>query len=106
MMKVAVDIETEVWNTIISTLKADGWRLKYDYKGFDKGIDHDFLMLKKEKAYIYFGWTNWFEGEIKCSDNLFRYLSTTFQITFCFGEPTALKANVIQMEKIKSLFGL
>ncbi len=35
---------------------------------FDKGIDYDFYMLKRENIIIRFEWTNWFEWEISGPD--------------------------------------
>lgn len=94
-MKVAINIKTEDWNKIISALLVDGWKMKSKYSGFDAGIDFDFLIMRKGVQQIMFGWDNWFEGEIKCSDKLFDELSKKYQIDFEYGEPNSLKTPVI-----------
>ena len=73
------------------------------YYGFDAGIDNDYLVLRKGLKKISFGWTNWFEGEIKCSDQIFEYLELQFDLQLEYGEPTMLKPSVIAMYRIQSL---
>lgn len=96
-MKVAIHIKTDDWNRIIDGLKADGWKPESQYDGFDAGIDFDFLVLKKGAERMRFGWDNWFEGEIQCSDERFEALSRKFGIAFEYGAPNSLKPEVIAM---------
>ncbi|WP_179338841.1 hypothetical protein [Winogradskyella ludwigii] len=103
MKKAAINIKTETWNEIISKLKSRGWIVTAKYYGFDAGIDDDFLILRKGLKKITFGWTNWFEGEIKCSNELFEYLKTEFNIEFEFGKPTCLDSFVILTYRLQSL---
>lgn len=98
-MKVAINIKTEDWNRIIAGLVNDDWKIKSKYDGFDAGIDFDFLILVKGLKKITFGWDNWFEGEIKCSDKLFDELSKQFGIEFTYGEPNSLKPGVIALTR-------
>ncbi|MEL6812006.1 MAG: hypothetical protein AAFP76_11775 [Bacteroidota bacterium] len=91
MSRVAVNIKTDDWNKIISDLREKGWKRTSKYYGFDAGIDHDFLILKRASKKITFGWSNWFEGEINCTDELFDFLKSEFNLTFEYGEPEALK---------------
>jgi hypothetical protein len=100
-LKIATDIKTEDWNKIIEGLMKDGWKLKMKYDGFDAGIDFDFLMLKKKRQKIEFGWDNWVEGEIKCSDELMEILENKFNLKFKFGEPLNLKPSVIRITKVQ-----
>ena len=95
LSKVAVNIKTEDWNQIIANLKEKGWMTSYKYSGFDAGIDHDFQILKKGSMKILFGWSNWFEGEIKCNDKTFKYLEDELDREFEYGEPTTLKNSLI-----------
>lgn len=103
-MKVAVNINTDDWNKIISDLVNDGWKITSKYDGFDKGIDFDFLILRNGFEMIYFGWDNWLEGEIKCSENLFGYLTERFKMDFTFGKPNSLSRSVIIMTRLQNLF--
>ncbi len=103
LSKIAINIRTEKWNEIISGLRKRGWIVTAKYYGFDAGIDDDFLILRKGLKKIMFGWTNWFEGEIKCNDGIFEYLESEFDLEFEYGEPTSLKSKVILTYRIQSL---
>ena len=103
LKKTAINIKTENWKNIISELRNRGWIVTAKYWGFDVGIDDDFLILRKGFKKILFGWTNWFEGEIKCNDQMFEYLENEFNIKFQYGKPTSLKPSVIALYRIQSL---
>jgi hypothetical protein len=90
------DVKTELWNAIIKYCKSDGWRVAHEYDDFDKGIDHDFLLLVKDDQEVLFGWDNWFEGEIKCSPQLQAEFEQRFKVTFKMGEPEHLSDRMIQ----------
>lgn len=77
-----VDVETELGNRIIASLKADGWRVAKEYSllAFDKGIDFDSYVLKKRDAVLEFEWTNWFEWEITGDQESLQYLADMFQL--------------------------
>lgn len=98
-MKIATDIKTEDWGKIIRTLVKEGWKIRSKYRGIDAGIDNDFLILSKKTEQITFGWTNYFEGEIKCSDQLFDYLTRKFGVQFVYGDPNALAPSFFENEK-------
>ena len=66
-MVTAKNIETSLWNKVIDLLIQDNWVLSYQYDGMDAGIDYNAYTLKRGNEEIKFEWTNWFEGEIKCS---------------------------------------
>ena len=102
-MKVAINIKTDDWNRIINGLVMDGWRITSKYKGYDEGIDFDFLILRNGFDKIFFGWDNWLEGEIKCSDRLFAHLTNQFNIEFTFGKPNSLKQSVIILTRLQNL---
>ena len=103
-MKIATDIKTEDWDRIIKGLMEDDWKLIMKYDGIDAGIDFDFLMLKKNRQKIEFGWDNWAEGEIKCLDELMKMIENKFNITFNFGKPLNLKSSVIRITKFQIIF--
>ena len=99
--RIATDIKTEVWYSIIESLKKDGWKVTTEYNQFDKGIDFDLYELTLNGEKIVFAWDNWFEGEIKCTEQIMKNLATTFGIEFKFGKPEHLSRNLI--DKMKSL---
>ena len=103
-MKVAINIKTEDWNRIIAGLVNKGWKINSKYDGFDAGIDFDFLVLTKGLKKITFGWDNWLEGEIKCSDKSFDELSKQFCIEFTYGKPNSLRPGVIALIRTQIFF--
>jgi hypothetical protein len=96
-MIVAIDIETPVWNKIINSLVQDGWTVTYRYDGIDAGIDFDFAILKNRDEEILFGWDNWLEGEIKCTEQRLTEIEHKLKITFKKGAPVNLRPKVIEM---------
>jgi hypothetical protein len=102
-MKVAINIKTDDWNRIINGLVKEGWRITSKYDGYDRGIDFDFLILRNGSDKMFFGWDNWLEGEIKCSDRLFAQLTKKFDIDFTFGKPNNLKQSVIILTRLQKL---
>jgi len=98
-MIIAIDINTELWYNIIDILKKDGWKVVISYFNFDKGIDFDFYVLKKENEEIILGWDNWMEGEIKCEENIMKQIEQMMGIEFKKGEPVNLKPEVIALYK-------
>ncbi len=93
--KTAINIKTETWTRLISELQNRGWWVTAKYYGFDAGIDDDFLILRKGMKKIVLSWTNWLEGEIKCSAETFTYLESEFDLKFEYGPPVSLKPMVI-----------
>jgi len=87
---IATRIETDKWYSIIESLKKDGWKVTSEYNLFDKGIDFDLYELAKMGEKIIFSWDNWFEGEIKCSEERIRKIENYFGIKFKFGKPEHL----------------
>ena len=61
-----IDIKTEVGNKILEDLLNDGWKKIREYSpvAFDKGIDFDSYVLKKDRSKLKLKWNNWFEWEI------------------------------------------
>lgn len=102
-MKVAINIETEIWSNIIKVLKEESWEEVESYMGGDAGIDFDFLILKRRNEQIQFGWGNFEEGEIKCKRSLFHYLENKFELTFEYGEAKNLSLEVICITRIATL---
>lgn len=89
-MKIATDVKTADWNSIVEGLREDGWKMSNKYLGFDAGIDYDFLVLRKGENSIEFAWGNWFEGEIKAEEELLQMIQEKFTLRFSFGEATLL----------------
>lgn len=96
-MITAVNIETNLWNRIISLLKEEGWIETHRYKNFDAGIDSDFIILEKEENEILFGWDNWLEGEIQSTESLIEEIESKVGITLEKGEPVSLKQEVVKL---------
>ena len=53
-LKIATDIKTETFYSIIKFLVKNGWQIfaEYDDRIFDKGIDFDFYQLNKDEEKI------------------------------------------------------
>lgn len=98
-METATGIETKLWNEIIKKLVTDQWIVAYKYANFDAGIDFDFLILQKEGEEILFGWDNWFEGEIQCSNQRMMEIEEMTNQKFKKGEPENLKPDVIALNR-------
>jgi hypothetical protein len=98
-MVIATDIKTEMWNEIIRLCVANDWTVTYKYDNFDAGIDADFVILEKGTEEILFGWDNWFEGEIQCSEERLKQIEEIVQFKFNRGEPTNLKPELVALHR-------
>jgi hypothetical protein len=98
---IATSIETKLWYEIIEKYKLRDWIVTTEYEQFDKGIDFDLYELKKGNEKILFAWDNWFEGEIKCSEERMKMIEGEFNAKFKFGKPEHLSINLL--DKMKSL---
>jgi hypothetical protein len=60
------DIDTEVGNQILQSIKAEGWRqvAQYSPLAFDKGIDYDSYRLRRGLEELRLEWDNWMEWKI------------------------------------------
>jgi hypothetical protein len=96
-MITSINIETNLWNRTLNLLKADQWKETFRYNAFDAGIDFDFAILEKDGEEILFGWDNWVEGEIQCSEQRMRKIEQILGITLKKGEPVNLKLEVIKL---------
>lgn len=102
--RIATDIETSKFYSIIKFLKKSKWKLtiEYDDRIFDKGIDFDFYEFSKGEEKILMAWSNWFEGEMKSTFKTLNELSEQFKFTLTFGEPEYLQ-NPKLIEEMKYL---
>lgn len=98
-MKIATNIKTELWNDIVHQLINNNWTCTFKYDNFDAGIDSDFIILEKEQEEILFGWDNWFEGEIKCTEQRMREIENLVDVNLTFGETVNLKPEVIELHR-------
>jgi hypothetical protein len=96
-MIVAINVETTLWNSIISLLMERNWQVTHRYDEFDAGIDFDFLIIEKEGEEIIMGWDNWLEGEIKCSEQRLSEIEKLTGLRFEIGSPVNLKPEVIDL---------
>lgn len=81
-MILAKDIETSLWNRAIETLLGTGWEMTYQYDGMDAGIDYNSYTLEKAGEKITFEWTNWDEGEIRCTEAVLREIEALISHRF------------------------
>jgi hypothetical protein len=97
----AIQIETLIWERIIQLLIHEGWTVVYEYDNYDKGIDSDLIILRKNNEKILLGWDNWFEGEIYCSNKVLGFIEEKMKLSFTRGESNGiLRQEIInQYEK-------
>ena len=90
--KIATNIETGIFYSIIEFLKTDNWNLRaeYDENIFDKGIDFDFYGFCKGDEKIRLAWNNWFEGEIEARTETLNEIAQHFKIDLKYNEPEYL----------------
>lgn len=100
----SINIKTALWHEVIALLTKDNWATTYQYDGFDAGIDSDLVILEKNNEIILFGWDNWMEGEIQCTENRMSEIEKLIGKSFERGEPTNLKPEVIQTYDIGGLW--
>jgi hypothetical protein len=96
-MIVVTRIETGLWNRILADCISHGWLVIHEYDGFDKGIDSDFVYLRRMDEEMFLGWTNWFEGEIKCTEEQRRAIEQRFNVAFVIHEPEQLTDRLISI---------
>src|SRR5687768_1381007 len=91
-VKIATNIETGIFYSIVEFLKGDNWILsaEYDENIFDKGIDFDFYEFCKGDEKIRLAWNNWFEGEIEARRETLNEIARHFKIDLKYNEPEYL----------------
>jgi len=101
--RIATNIETELFYSIIKFLTKTGWKISIEYSAnlFDKGIDFDLYQLNRNGETILFAWTNWFEGELKATTRNIENIELQFGVSLKFGNPEHLgKENIIDEMKV------
>lgn len=106
-VKIATNIETGIFYSIIEFLKTKNWNLRaeYDESIFDKGIDFDYYEFSRDDEKIRLAWNNWFEGEIEATDETLKEIARQFMIDLKFNEPEYLHRHDI-IENMKGLIKL
>jgi len=76
------NIDTEVGNRILDSLKADGWRqvAQYSPMAFDKGIDYDSYTLRRGLDELRLEWDNWFEWKLSGPSELVEEIAERFSL--------------------------
>lgn len=76
------DIETDVGNRILESLKAEGWRqvAQYSPMAFDKGIDYDSYTLRRGLDELRLEWDNWFEWKLSGPSELIEEITERFSL--------------------------
>lgn len=105
LIKVATNIETDLFYSIVEFLKQTNWKLisEYSENMFDKGIDFDLYDFKKGREIILMHWNNWEVGEIKASINILDEIEAHFKTKFSYGKPSYLRETIIT-KLIKKIF--
>jgi len=101
-IKIATNIETDVFYSIIKFLKKNDWKLIVEYSDeiFDKGIDFDLYQFSRNNETVLLAWNNWFEGEIKARTETLNEIAEHFKMILKFGEPEYLhKPDIIDEMK-------
>ncbi|WP_134204113.1 hypothetical protein [Pedobacter suwonensis] len=97
-IKIATNIDTDIFYAVIKFLKENGWELtiEYDENLFDKGVDFDFYRFEKNTETVLLVWNNWFEGEIKATKEILNEIAKHFNCTLEYGIPEYLhEQNII-----------
>ena len=100
--KIATNIETDIFYSIIKFLKKNDWKLTIEYSDeiFDKGIDFDLYQFERNNETILLVWDNWGEGEIKATTEALNEIAKHFKIILKFGKPEYLhKPDIIDEMK-------
>ena len=87
-IKIATNIETNLFYSILKYLKKNKWTLVAEYKKeiYAKGIDFDLYQFEKKDQIITLVWNNWDEGEIKASSIVLKEIAKHFDITFKYSK--------------------
>jgi len=101
-IKIATNIETDIFYSIISFLKKNNWKLivEYCHEVYDKGVDFDLYKFSRDRETILLVWDNWSEGEVKATTKTLNEISKHFKIILKFGKPEYLhKPDIIDEMK-------
>ncbi len=76
------NIDTQVGNRLLETLKAEGWRqvAQYSPLAFDKGIDYDSYRLRRGLDELRLEWDNWFEWKLSGPSELVEEIAERFSL--------------------------
>ncbi|WP_083640022.1 hypothetical protein [Pseudomonas sp. PA15(2017)] len=76
------NIDTQVGNRLLETLKAEGWRqvAQYSPLAFDKGIDYDSYRLRRGLDELRLEWDNWFEWKLSGPKELVEAIGERFSL--------------------------
>lgn len=76
------DIDTDVGNQIVESLKAEGWRqvAQYSPMAFDKGIDYDSYRLRRGLEELQLEWDNWTEWRLSGPSECVEEIAERFSL--------------------------
>ena len=103
-MKVATNIDYELWRYYIHCLFQKDWKVIEKYTAYDASIDFDFVILRKNWITIKFGWELFSDGEIKTSEKGFKILNSIQEYNFDFGEPKVLNFKTMLLTRPLTFF--
>ena len=61
-------IPADTFYRMIADLSAEQWKVVSEYAGFDKGIDYDLVVLKKQGVTLKLKWVLYLDGSIQGPD--------------------------------------
>ena len=76
------NIDTQVGNRILDTLKAEGWRQVEQFSplAIQKGIDYDSYRLRRGLDELVLEWDNWFEWKLSGPRELVDEIARRFSL--------------------------
>ncbi len=76
------NIDTDVGNRILDTLKAEGWRQVEQFSplAIQKGIDYDSYRLRRGLDELRLEWDNWFEWKLSGPSELVEEIAERFSL--------------------------
>ncbi|MDO1511405.1 hypothetical protein Q2T41_01840 [Maribacter confluentis] len=103
-MKTAVNIYYKLWRKYIHELYQKDWKVVEKYCAYDASIDFDFIILRKNRITIKFGWELWNNGEIKTNSKGFEILNSIHDNQFEFGKPKVLNFKTMLITRPVTIF--
>ena len=96
-LRTFVNVDTSVWNQIISHLIKINWEIVYKYDAFDAGIDYDLIILKNKESSkeLVLGWSNNEEGEITFEEENQGLIENLIEYKFELGSALNTKKSVV-----------
>ena len=73
-------VPTDTFYRILADLHAEQWKIVSEYAGFDRGIDCDFVVLKRQGIKLKFVWVLYLDGSVEGPDSLVLELRERYSL--------------------------